>query len=207
METLDLTDPLVFDKWRRQYSEMSSAQHLEFVEKCAAVYPDQMHFSHRVYEKFFEHYPGLNILEIGGWKGELARYCLSNFDIKSWTNIEICTTAIENTVKMPNDKYSTICPTDFFWFRGVRHLKADLLISSNTIEHFNNSDFIELVEAITDIRMVLFEAPLKKNEETWQGYLGTHILEMDWPDVIFLMDRYGYKQTKLDQNAYLFIKK
>ena len=204
---LNVEDADVFDQWRANYDKMTSDEHLEFVEKCAAKFPSQVHFTQWIYERLFSSWKNLRVLEIGGWKGELACYCLSNFEIKDWTNIEICKTAVKNTVEMPNDKYTTICPDNFFWFRNLKHLKADLLISSNTIEHFSNNDFLYLVEAISDIRMVLFEAPLKNNGETWQGYYGTHILDMDWADVILVMDRHGYKPTKLSEICYLFIKR
>lgn len=195
-----------FDEWRRNYSTMSEAEHLEFLNRCEALFPDQAHFNFQAIRKYIEFYPNSRVLEIGGWKGELAKMVMEEVPVASWRNIEPCSAAIDKTVPMGQLPYIPLRQSRFRWFNEPRTLHPDLLISSNTIEHLDNTDLLSLVRWFCGIPHVILEAPLKPHKESWDGYLGSHMLEMDWHDMHHLMYQYGYRERLfLDTNVYAFI--
>jgi hypothetical protein len=198
MSKLDLNDPQVFNQWRANYEQMTNEEHTEFTEACAERFPDQVHFTAANFEKVFEQLGPSQprVLEIGGWKGELAKHCLEKFPIKSWTNIEFCKSAIKNS-KCTDRRYFTLQPERFDWFETPRVIDFDVCVSSNTIEHFSDDHFFRLLGHVAGIPTIVFEAPISNEGQTWNDYWGTHILETGWDKINFCMKACGYKVEKL----------
>lgn len=151
---------------------------------------------------------GFKVVEVGGWKGELAQYCLSKYsnEIRDWTNIEFCENAIKKTVPM-DSRYEAICPKSFCWFtKGHRLTGYDIFVSAHTIEHLSDDHMARLIQAISGISVVMFDAPLTAEGEDWNDFLGTHKLKMGWNKVNGLMIREGYTSEQVNKGCYIYRK-
>lgn len=212
---LDIDDPQVWNKWRALYNELTYEENLAFANAAEAKYPSQQHHTKSNFDNLFAmQKEAVNIIEIGGWKGELASHCLNKFPIiNSWANVELCSNAIDKTVisAKTNPKYNIIRPNKFDWFKDpitvpVKHV-FDICVSSHTIEHFSDDHLRDLIKYISGIPLVIFEAPIKDEGDDWSldgGYGGTHILKMGWNGVNEAMFTEKYRPEKINDHCYLY---
>lgn len=203
---LDVNDPNVFDKWRALYYDLTLEEQEQFGRDMEEKYPHQQSYTLSNFEHLFNRFPGCHVLEIGGWKGELADTCLKKFDIKGWHNIDYCRAAVEKSICHPA-RYSAYCPSNFFWFKGDRSHMADIAIAAHVIEHLTDEDCFDLMRYLNGISRIMFEAPIAMNgETTWDGYIGTHILKMGWDKICDHMKSMGYSVEQINPHCFLFTK-
>lgn len=201
---LDINDPDVWNKWRAHYNELSFDEQVAFANAAEEKYPVQQHHHTSNFFSIFKQHND-SVLEIGGWKGELAASCFKQFKIKSWTNIEICTNAIKNTVPyLTGRPYHVSHPYKFDWFTEKRLNNYDICISAHTIEHFSNDHMLRLIDYIAGIPLVAFEAPIQSDGDDWTDYGGTHMLTMGWRGVNDAMKAHGYAPVKLNDHCYIY---
>jgi hypothetical protein len=137
----------------------------------------------------------VKVLEIGGWKGELAEEVHTE-QVIEWLNIEV----IEAAIGTKGDWYRAIVPDDYIWKVGLPS-GFDLLVMSHTIEHVSGEQ-LSLIVTQFDGEWVYFEAPLGEHQNHWDGYSGTHILELGWHEVDDLMADQGFKKVyQADEGA------
>ncbi len=204
MKRLDVTDPNVFDTWRKLYNDLTLFEQEQFGRDMEAAYPHQQSFTLGHYTDLLHRFASPRIIEIGGWKGELATACLEQAPwIQSWHNIDYCAPAVEKTT-CKDDRYIASCPTHFHWFKDKREVNADLLIAAHVIEHLTDEDLESLILWIKGIPAVIFEAPIGRGESDWTGYIGTHILKMGWARINELMDLAGYKNEQISPHCYFY---
>lgn len=207
---LDLNDPQVWDKWREQYYDLTNEQQLEFANACADRFPSQEHHNLECFRTLFRDHvkPGAQVLEVGGWKGELARKCMAEFDIKTWTNIEFCHRAAQQTVPMDplRGAYNVMSPVAFDWFMSppLGDTREDVFVSAHTIEHFSASHLEGLLRHVAGIPIVMLEAPIGDGPSNWSGYMGTHKLESGWTTVDWFMVRLGYSFEAITPMCHLY---
>lgn len=209
MNRLDLDDPHVFNRWRDLYNDLTDDEQRDFANACEERFPDQAHANRFAINRVFEsHVPARSrVIEIGGWKGELAAHCLKTFFIENWLNIEFCPRAIAATVPALKDeaRYETWCPKSFRWFKDVEpRPSVDVVVATHVIEHFSDADFLDLVKRIAGVKWIFFDAPLTEDGERWDNYLGTHKLEMGWYGVRQVMADHGYCMRPIAKGCYLF---
>lgn len=172
-------DIIEFNRWRERYDSLSDEEQLEFYNTIEKYYPEQKSFTLSNYDYLFSLFQGKNVIEIGGWKGELAKYCLEKYDIKSWTNFELCTGAIEKTV-CKDERYK-VFPVSFRFWRNMEFGEG-IVLASHVIEHLSDKDFLEFAKKVKD-NILCFEAPISIKENNWSNYYGTHILKMGWDSI------------------------
>ncbi len=204
MKRLNLEDPKVWDVWRSLYSELTQEENIQFGYDINAIYPHQQSFTVSNYDLLFSRFPGRTVMEIGGWKGELAHYCLTRYPIKQWTNFEICQAAVEKTVPMTALPFSVVMPNRFDWFKDKRPVDFDVCVAAHTIEHLSDEHLVDLVEHIKGTPIVMFEAPIQPAGDDWTGYQGTHILKMGWNGVNAAMRAAGYVPEQINQHCFLY---
>lgn len=232
---LNLDDPQVFNKWRELYDELTDEEQITFANECEDRFPSQQHFTPSNFEDFFEDIEeerlakeielngdqtdddkakfkirtkviGPSVLEVGGWKGELAQLILSKYPmLGDWHNIDICQQAVTKT-SCNDHRFSNHVPSQFRWFERKREGKYQVCVVSHSIEHFSDKDFIGLATFIAGIPTVIFEAPIKLEHDDWSDYLGTHILRMGWLGVAEVMGGLGYKSQKINDSCMVFQK-
>ena len=214
MSRLNINSPSVFDDWRSLYETLTTEEQKQFHNEIELKYPEQAHFHTENVDwllslmkvdneaKLFE------IVEMGGWKGHLANYCINTkgYNISKWTNMELCENAINKSV-FNDTRYIAIQPESFTWFENSK-LKGDCFISTHVIEHLSNKHFINLVDYLSEnnYNYVLFEAPLYSHDHNWNGYLGTHILGFGWESVIREMSVRGFELLHSGVDCKIFVK-
>lgn len=204
--TWDFTDPNIFNLWRERFQSMTDAEHKEFADLTEKHFPSQQHFTRSNFEILFRGRSTSKVMEIGGWKGELAHYCLNYLDVFSWVNFEFCRAAVNKTlVPLYSLSYKSYCPEKLNWF--LDHLREDgfdACVASHTIEHLSNEHFIQLVDHIAGIPLVMFEAPLHTAGNNWHNDFSTHILTIGWNGVNAAMERKGYRSTEINPSCFRY---
>ncbi len=197
-----------FDWWREQYDTLTPEENIEIGDQLEAKYPGQASFNFKNLQSVFKQRHQLTVLEIGGWKGELAKACFETWGtetILSWHNIDMCEAAVKKTIPMGEFPYSARFPYEFDWFaKEQRKQKYDVCISAHTIEHLSDQHLVQLISYISGIPIVMFEAPIAMDGQKWDGYFGTHKLEMGWNTINKLMEGEGYEVEKLNDWSFIY---
>jgi hypothetical protein len=196
-----------FDQWRTGYGSRTIEQEIEYHNDLERRYPDQAHYNLKAAKEAFSTCMPHQVIEAGAWKGDLAKAILSeNAKIKSWTAYEICTEAIRKTV-CTDSRFTYILPEKFNWFLYEQVFSdIDMFLATHFIEHLSNTDLVSLTKALraANVRSIYFEAPLTDEGSTWEGYEGTHMLEMGWNEIERLLP--GYYEHTLAPGCKLYIK-
>jgi hypothetical protein len=210
MDRLNIEDPNCWNKWRELYNELNFQEQLKFANDAECRYPHQEHHTKPVIESVLKNFiQPINVLEIGGWKGELAANCFRKFRINSWNNIELSTNATQKTVReLLGFEYHTINPERFDWWADplteTKKSAYQICISAHTIEHFSNEHLLGIIDYISGIPVVVFEAPIKEDGDDWKDYGGTHMLTMGWRGVNKAMQDKKYSAEKLTEHCYVY---
>jgi hypothetical protein len=190
-----------FNKWRLEYDSYGFEDHKKIYEELYVIYPDQQHYDMAALFSFID-YPyskRLKILEIGGWKGELANGILnSNIvgkdgkrlsdQIAYWHNYEITPSVITNSVCNHND-YNVILAEDFVWNLNVFQ-EYNVCIMSHVAEHMKAVELGKFFEKINHIQHIYIHAPIQNESISWDNYVGTHILETGWDGIKEMLSDY-----------------
>lgn len=178
-----------WNAWRRMYDTMSWADQVAFYKRVAARHPDQRFFTaDEVRRTLTDIGHPIRVLEIGGWKGELASEVY--FDgILEWLNIEVLVDAA--SYGPGGGWYRATVPSDYIWNTGVPR-GYDVLVMSHTIEHMRAAQLDKVINQF-DGEWAYFEAPLGPD---WHDYAGSHILELDWDGVDQLMHKHGFIKVR-----------
>ena len=171
---------MTFNEWREKYNDMTIDEQVAYHNYLETQYPNQAHFDLQFAVDVFELIKPTIVTESGGWKGDLAVEMFKRYQIKKWTNIEICQNAINNT-KCNNPNFFNIRPKQFNWFNKIK--LEGLFMATHFIEHLSNEHFIELANALQKNEYIYFEAPLTNEGEKWVDFEGTHKLEFGWNDI------------------------
>src|SRR5512138_1391188 len=102
-----------FDKYRRNYDSFSFTDKVIITNKWARKYPEQAHFNYEPIKFWLENIvtKPVYILEIGGWRGDLATRALASFDqIIVWHNFHLLKTEINQNCH--DDRYKLISMND-----------------------------------------------------------------------------------------------
>jgi hypothetical protein len=172
------------------------AEQVDFYTKVGHLHPGQQFFTVKAVDDFLlDVYLDLiaarpiKVLEIGGWRGELAAAVFVHNQIGEWLNVEVLKDA-----ELPGHNrgpwYRAWVPSDYIWRVGVP-TGYDALVMSHTIEHMRAEELRQIL-AQFDGPWVYLEAPL--HEGGWDGYGGTHILEIGWPQVDEMLAELGYRK-------------
>ena len=169
-----------FNEWREKYSTLTLEEQIKYHNELEIGYPDQAHYDLDFATKVFDLVNPSDVTEAGGWKGDLANIMLNKYDIKTWLNIEICQNAIDNT-KCKDDRHKYLMPNSFDWFDSK--IYKGMFLATHFIEHLSTEHFDKLLETLSDVEYVYFEAPLNDTPQNWVDYFGTHKLEYGWNQI------------------------
>lgn len=199
-----------FDQWRERYDRLCYADQLEFYNQVETDHPLQHGYDIEKFSRFFTKILAtsgeLTVLEVGGWKGELAKEALEKYEqIRQWVNYEISAEAVKKSVC--NDwRYVPLIPANFVW--NIPLVEADVFISSHFIEHIRASQLEMLFNNLpSSIKYIIIQAPLADEPTDWNGYFGTHILEVGWAGVNEMLDKLGFKLAEILGQEIRYFKK
>jgi hypothetical protein len=186
---------------------ISFRQRKLLANKWLKQFPEQAHFNYEPIHQWLKNEiprPG-NIIEIGGWRGELALKAFSSFDhIKKWHNYDL----LENNhyQKCTDTRYSLITLDNYIWNVSLDQ-EYNALIATHMIEHISWKELKLLIKWIPEsIRTVLFEAPLPSSAEnfSWKGDHSSHVLEKGWEQVVNEMKKNDFSVDFSSENTYIF---
>lgn len=156
---------------------MTDVEHFTFADQCELSFPDQRHFHADPVLRWLEDKPG-QILEIGGWKGELAAAVLPLAPkVTSWLNVEVSQRAIDAGV-CHDIRYHAHKPDSFRWWESGFYSRN--VIASHVLEHLSTEDVASLVAHLDYCNHWFVECPLNDEPQSWAGYFGSHILGVGW---------------------------
>jgi len=185
--------PKMFDDYRRNYDKLPFENHLKLYDVIAKFFPDQQQYAVDAVQNFLYQIEGeVNVLELGGWKGELATEIFNSIQggrIGKWTNYELCATAVNAGLKHP--KYKAVVLKQFFDGKVKGY---NTLIMSHVLEHMKVEQFKKILSGLKNIKYIYIDAPIADKTEgvDWSGYLGSHVLEIGWDDVVALLKKKGF---------------
>jgi hypothetical protein len=196
-----------FNRYRKLYASFSFEYKVKLANKWLIQYPEQAHFDINPIIYWFENVveKPTSVLEIGGWRGDLAKKVLSSFKhIEKWHNYDLIN---YNAYQKCYDKrYKLISLNDYIWHASFNN-EYNALIATHMIEHISWQEFTKLTEWIDEsIKTVLFEAPIPQSNENinWKGDHSSHILEKGWEQVINEMKRNGFSVNYKEKNTVIF---
>ena len=188
-----------FDAWREAYDRMSYADQQRFYTVVETEFPNQKQYNveeaMNAVQRMANDIDELHVLELGGWKGELASDVLSSsLDkyIHCWINFEICPTLDGKSV-CESSKFQLAIPPDFFW--NVSVPDSNVFISAHCLEHLSMEHvklLIKKLDTIPSLKWVYIESPLEESPYSWKQYYGSHVLEVGWPEVEKLLEQIGF---------------
>jgi hypothetical protein len=178
-----MTLPRNFEEYRQQYSSLSFNDLKMLNLTWYHIFPEQLHFRQEFFcnavrtasEELKK--PLLDIVEIGGYQGELAQAVSCSVGCKSWLNIEIIQ---HNPMQGLPQTYREHVLTLPLWVERVPLQKYDLLIASETLEHFNDEEVMYLMNYVAEARVkyLAFQIPINEEGQDWKGWTASHVLTM-----------------------------
>jgi hypothetical protein len=195
------------DRYRKSYNSFSFDYKKKMAGKWLKQYPEQAHFDITPIKYWLENSVPrpASVLEIGGWRGDLAEIVLSSFGhILLWHNYDLI--KYNDYQKCSDKRYKLFTLEKDLWFKSPE-CEYNALIASHMIEHINWIEFTKLCEWIPEsVKTVLFEAPLAKSAENfkWKGDHSSHVLEKGWEQVITEMRNHGFSVDYSENNTVVF---
>jgi hypothetical protein len=196
-----------FNRYRKLYDTFSFDHKKRTANKWLKQFPEQAHFNYTPIKHWLDTIvpKPVSVIEIGGWRGDLAELALSSFEnIELWHNYDLI--SLNGHQKCNDSRYKLISLEDDLWHLSLSS-DYNALIATHVIEHLKWAELIELIKWIPPgIRTVLLEAPLPASDEdiNWKGDHSSHILEKGWEQVILLMERHMFSVDYRDGNTYIF---
>jgi hypothetical protein len=175
-----------FDQWRARYDDLSFDEQKQIYERIRELYPNQRHATLERAYPFFDRYKPETVVELGGWDGWLATCALGQHpEIKRWWNYDL----VEVPQTCIDKRYALKVLERPFW---AHYRAADAFVATHTIEHVKAVELEKIVDSLT-VECCLIEAPIERRPRTWEGYCGTHVLEVGWDAVDEMFEKQGFK--------------
>ncbi len=198
------------DLFRENYDLMTFGQLVDIANDSLHKYPEQAHYTLPfVFQWIENHVPRpARVLEIGGWRGDLARDILSRYGfVEEWDNFDVISD--QSTQKCKDNRYRQIPLSDYIWNLDLSE-KYNALIATHMIEHLKWRELLLLMRWIpAKIQTVLFEAPVVQSADNfdWTGNHSTHILEKGWKQIVEEMDKNGFVKIFAEKDTVIFKRK
>jgi len=195
------------DKYREKYSSISFSKKAKLANIWLSKFPEQAHFNYEPVGHWLKNIvtKPAGIIEIGGWRGDLALRALSSFDhIIAWHNYDLL--EFNEYQKCTDTRYKLITLDQDIWHKSLDY-RYNALIATHMIEHICWKELTQLIGWIPrEIRTVLFEAPIPLSGEhiSWKGDYSSHVLEKGWEQVINEMKNNDFLLDYSVDNTYIF---
>lgn len=182
-----------YDGWRRRYDRMNIVDHYAFWDDVEREFPEQVH-THKtwVLDVIRRHGDVRRVVEIGGWKGELAACVLDKCpDIESWTNYDW----------MPRARDLSACNDFRYHVRTCQLLYAELppecdfIVAGHVLEHMRAWEVEGVLRRFcSEAKGLYVEMPLPVGggPQCWTGVTAAHILEIGWWGFVDLAEKCSF---------------
>jgi len=190
-----------FDGYREKYNGLSFEQLQEYNRMWLKCYPEQK-FWHKTFLSFLNdclkditlyfNRNTLNVMEFGGYNGELAFNILKENPCFSWANIEIIKHKQHEGLELYD--YQEYVFSSFLWRKKPNVSNCDVFVSSDALEHITNNEFSELLCYVAEnkIKFLVLGIPVKVEGQSWKGYYGSHLLTYGSNAIKEKLEKHGY---------------
>jgi acetyltransferase-like isoleucine patch superfamily enzyme len=189
--------PYSFDSWRNCRGDLPYGEHVRFFDAIFDKYPNQ-HYCNLVEARTFcSQLPAASqILELGGWKGQVAEILLAEFpDIEHWHNFELSGNAVKEGLRHP--RFTSRVADDFVW-RLEDLPPCNVLFAAHVLEHLTSREIGELLRKLISVMHVFVESPLPAagKQLSWAGNLSTAVLDIGWLELEELFGTFGFQAVR-----------
>lgn len=195
---VQIWDPArIWDEWRARTATMTYLEQQAFYDIVTRNWPEQAHFDRPTAEKELGGIAPKDVLELGGWRGDLAAFILSSDagrTIHQWVNVDIAPQLV-SMQRCEDIRYRLVIPQTWFWKTTIEDV-FDCAVATHFIEHLTLEQFILILEKLRcmeKVKTIYFESPLTETGEGWAGYYGSHILPIGWGEVRRLIEVGGWR--------------
>ncbi|UCD06940.1 MAG: hypothetical protein JSW41_03845 [Candidatus Aenigmatarchaeota archaeon] len=191
----------IYNDWRDLYEEWSYKDHQAFYNEIERDWPSQVQCDLGYFAPFLVkaiEIPEIRVLELGGWKGDIAQLLLASplgKRIKSWANYDICPAILDKQV-CKDPRYHVRVPDNWFWETTIPD-DYDLFFCSHTVEHLSRDHVKELLsklDSLRSLRYIYLETPLPLSctNNQWKDYRGSHKLQIGWVQLRTLIEAHKW---------------
>lgn len=192
-----------FDQWRTTYGTRTLAEESAFYDKVAVEHPEQQQWKSRASFTVAALEGATSVVELGPWRGELAASVLRRVPtIDSWAGFDVCRWAVENT-RCTHTAYEPVTLTDWPWATDLP--SADVFVASHVLEHLSWEHVQLLAEQFGKYARLVLDIPIPDDSpRDWQGYNGSHMLEVSWSEVDALLVDQGFWEASREGSARVY---
>ena len=121
---------------------------------------------------------GARIVELGGFEGGLAYTVFLRHPHLTWLNCEVID--YEPLPMLEHFDFGAHVLSAQMWDEFTRIDGYDVFVSSDMIEHLSSQHLRKLFALLIEskIKYLIIQSPLSPHGQTWDNYLGSHVLEM-----------------------------
>lgn len=198
-----------FESWRKNYDKLSFEEHKKEYERWSKRYSHQRSSRIPFFVAAFTRLVdmGVNlgkksVAELGSTDGWLACNCMKKFTFKSWKGYDISKNRVESTMSEAKKlEFVNIELHKQFWETDVE--KFDIFVSGHTIEHFNDADFLKLIDflhgraEIMILEIATIDNPNFPNRVSWYNFGESHILAFEKIELDKIIKEKGFEEVNI----------
>ena len=169
-----------FNFLRLGYEQFSFADKKRLYQMYMELFPEDGRgdlFDSRFVLECFKQLPKgktLNVAELGGYQGELARHIIRAY-LVNWVSFDIIPHTVPRDIQQ---SFAEHVLTKELWQTRINLSYVDVFVCMHTLEHFSNTEFEKLISFIIKQKIphLILQIPLEPEGQSWKNYLGAHVL-------------------------------
>jgi hypothetical protein len=166
---------------------MTFVDHKKFWRRLEREHPQQDYTHQDAVLHFLRDVKARKVVELGGWKGDLASYVLEQEStLTGWVNFDFAPGPIVDP------RYVAVELQDFFW-NEIDLTGFDTFVAGHVLEHLKARDLKRVLDTIAPVKHAYIEMPILESATNarWGG-LASHILEIGWKQVETLFEEHNF---------------
>ncbi len=176
-----------FDVYRTEYQNLTFEEKKEINKLVCQSYPNQDYSDKKFFITAFEKIvpsfeKKLKVVELGGYDGALAKTILMRYPNIEWINYDILAKPPVKGLEQYNYKLVEL----FEPFENVfeNEEKADIFVSSDTLEHFSEEEVKSVLNVVKDVPYLILQIyTIYYKGHIWSGDKSTHVLYTYYKDI------------------------
>jgi len=184
-----------FDLYRQLYGEMTFSERKIINDGILKTFPSQNRSDKKFFVDSFKIITdstgsNIKVFEVGGYDGALAKHIMDIYPTVEWDNYDIFNAKpVDGLEKY---KYKIIEIDKPFWEYKDIFCGYNVFVSSDTIEHMNEDEFLKTVSATSCVEYEILQIDTRTWKTDWKGDGSTHVLTTIHDDLDLI---YGGKKV------------
>jgi len=191
-----------FNLYRTHYDSLTHNDIKDICKVIVTLWPMQRQVKYKEYIKFFKSLDReLNVCELGGYDGFLAKQILTIYPDIHWHNTDIISHVPVDGLDGYN--YTELVLGAPFYMYGWKSF--DVFVSSDTIEHFANEEVDKILSRVNGIKYLMMEIDIPEHGTDWKDNVSTHVCTYGWEDIDRQLDNYKIIADLSDRTWFKFL--